>query len=326
MMKYTIIYLALPIILLIVSCSSSNPLVKPSSSQVSNEMVPVIKNEPGRNASLSYPISDDPLKLSFSYYASMHFLESELYIFRDVYGHFPRSIQEYLDSPIPIFWPRNPVNGEPYRPSSTLLSDPGKEWIGAFNYVFENDNKIKIRYVGYAKKESQQSGVETYKIIDKSLEPFADKRLFVMGGKVGFDDLAMGDRIIYAQAGHLNSILNANTSNYYQRYSEVPTNLNEVLPNDLLFISENFNSFTNALMNSDMQFKWGFDGYTSYTTLEKNGQFLIEHSIRYNLKSMDRFNMDVTSLNKTNPILDNQNLASIEIPNDYVITKVAIMQ
>lgn len=314
----------------IVSCTNSKPVVKSHNSGMEPANKILEKNKPERTVSLDFggslvfPLSEEPDKLSMLYVTSMLFLERGLYLYRNVYGHFPRSIADYLESGFPILWPRNPVTGEPYKLSSSPLEEARKDLIGTFNYDYENDDKVILRYVGYRIEESKDSGEEVYGINTISIKPLTGRLeggLYIMGGTESFDSLqASEDKQIYANAGHLNNMLNLLTNNYYENNGMVPNSFNQILPGYMFFIRENLDSFTKNIQRPGIAFEWGFDNSTSYTILDFDGKRFIDHCIVCNDNSGGRYNCDVESLDRSTPFLNKKILLSLQIPDDYLIS------
>ncbi len=320
----------------IVSCSNSKPVVKSDNSSMEPANQILENNTPERAASLDFggplvfPLSEDPDKLLKLYRKSMRFLERGIYLYRNIYGHFPRSIAEYLESGFPIFWPRNPITGEPYKLSNSPLEEARKDLIGTFNYDYENDDKVILRYVYFDREASKDSGEEVYGINTIPIEPLTGRLeggLYVMGGTESFDSLqASEDKQIYAIAGHLNNVINLHINNYYENNGIVPNSFNQIFPCYMFFIRENLDSFTKNIQRPDIVFEWGFDDSTTYTVLDFDGKRFIDHCIVCDDKSGGRYNCDVDTLDRSTPLLNKEILLSLKIPDDYLISVDEILE
>ncbi|MBU1022665.1 hypothetical protein KKB99_00165, partial [bacterium] len=137
------------------------------------------------------------------------------------------------------------------------------------------------------------------------------------------------EKRLLAMFGQLTDILFEQSGKFYVTNGVLPSSILDALGPKYYVIGENFDNFAKLVDTSDVQFKWGEDNESNYVYLKINGNEYIKHCIYHGggNKMTDMVSMlscEIDLLDTSKPILTQDNLKDLIIPEKYLISKESI--
>lgn len=318
-------------VFLLIGCSSSDPKpIQPDNitpvSNISDSIVSNPDNNLVRTAAMDIPYPPP----------DMYWLKHSLRLFWQTTGQFPENMKSFIDNGFPLIWPRESKQNIPFYLNMDKDYIPSEELFGSFQYNWISPDEVQYRYV-YIDFKTYRATEDVIWVVKTATIPFADKQMhnsqenlkelesiLVLGGKERVDLISDSDaRFLYSQCGLFCAFIETMTDIYHIQEGVIPSSFYDLLGSEQLIIKENFYNFAQLLESSNAEFKWGFDNKnkTSYIYLKINDEVLITRCINYTTDNLlDQMECEFDSLDISTPILTEKNIASIEIPEEYLIS------
>jgi hypothetical protein len=325
----------------IVGCSGSPRPVKPGlSPETSPADIPVAQPERKLTGDddkfnvMTFPVFNDPLEMeSWIYREVISSLHRPLELYKDVHGYYPDSIRTLVKSGFLLTWPRNLLAGGAVKcVVGRNLTANRADWA-SFKYELIGDNSFVTKVVSLDKKLYEETGNEVWTVREREnmfkLQENQRRRSSVsMGTKPVYEIQDANKRAVYAMCGVLTKFLDGRTHAHYYQTWELPNTFGDLFDNRLFIIKENFDSFAKMLKESGATFKWGVDHTKNcvYSILEIDGERLISYCVRFGpieespYTSGLQVDCGVDDLDMSSPILTDDNIADLVIPEEYLIS------
>lgn len=290
--------------------------------------------------SMDYPIRDSILTQKSIMNTQIIKIKKEIILYKQVYGHFPDSITTLVESGFLLHWPRNPLDGKPAKLIKNRSLNTDRSDFSSFTYEVLNDYQMSMRCTSIDRDHYKQTGEEIWRVISNDYDASAASEAHprqryvrnVMGGTKKIHEIEQEDiRLLIALCANFNRILFSNTTLYYSYVEQLPTTLEDILFNDHFIIKENFEKLKHVLKSANVDLKWGFDRAKSeiYFIFDIDGERFIKHRGRFGEKdgsfSIGAFHprkppYNMVGLDMSSPIISSENIESIEIPEEYLIS------
>lgn len=289
------------------------------------------KHTQERNASISdnwtFPIEENEKKLSSIQLSSYGIFRKASIGYFKTYDNIPDSFNTLVSNGHMLFWPRNLSTGTPVQ-----IIDNGSDVIvdeqnfGAVGYKRVSDTSAQFNYLYFGRNESDDQDMWRNLKYEFPSEGDLESSIFV-GVNTSINELIDEDeKKLLAMFGQLTDILFTNSGNFYVDNGVLPSSFIETLGPKYFVIDENFSSFTKLINKSHVQFMWGEDNESNYVYLNINGNEYIKHCVYHgggnNLSDMvSMFSCEFDLLDTSEPILTQDNLKDLIIPEKYLLSK-----
>ena len=340
------IYLTMIFLLILnVSCSSDIKPIKPGpTDKISRNEDPVAQTEHRKmysrdkfinhKKSMDYPIRDNIWIQKNIMNSQILNIKNEIILYRQVFGHFPDSVTTLVNSGFLLYWPRNPVDGTPAKIINNRDLNEDKTDFSSFTYEVLSDSQITIKRIlldgDHYKRTGEENWIKNSYYYNTSEAQTRDQ--YVMGGTRRIYEIEdENKRLLMALCSNFHRVLFGNSTLYYSYVEELPTSLEDILFNDRFIIKENFEKLKQTLQGANVDYKWGFDLAKSelYFQFDIDGKRFIQYRAEYGEKegSINEGGLYVrippytmADLDMSSPIISSENIGSIEIPEEYLIS------
>jgi len=294
-------HLTIPVVLiifafLVIGCSSSIKPIKPQGETGDKTAKDVSPLQTDRNSMesrpLKFPVSNDLYNMCyFQQRAYRLYLAKPIQLYRRVYGTYPDSMDAFVRSGFPLYWPRNSLTGAPVGVLVGRNFNPGKLDLGLIKWEKFSDDHAKLTYVDLDYKASRNNGQEIW--IERSIEfkwrkkwegkwnaeayeyelrsqkeglDSADNAWSIdtMGGTIPVNDVSSKEnRMIYGMCAQIADQVYSSSGEVMSPEKTIgfvlPTTFRDLHNESNLLILENFADFAKLLKSSGADFKAGID-------------------------------------------------------------------
>jgi len=334
----------------IAGCSSS---IKPIKASVpTNEPAPIAPSsqtstEKTEITSRSSQVDENLIDTSWDQERVIQLLNHDLRRYREANGSLPDSLNTLVNSGFLLWWPRNLFTGSPAKVIKERELEPNMEDLGLFKYNiisnpaydFSLNNVYNYNYhlelITINSSEYYETGNPVWKKVTKNypgykLEDNVTRVIGVPHGKKPTYEISdYNKRLLYALCGNFAFYIQYRVALYHRDNSMLPSSFSDLLNDKQYIIKENFIKFADLLKNSGATFKWGIDYSTgaSYVTLEIDGETYMSGCRMFGDKAHahvpdygEYFGCDVNNIDMSSPIITNENIANLIIPEQYLIS------
>lgn len=355
-MRFCVVLVLISMMLLFTGCpfKSGDFIVQPQgdSGDVANSPVNQV-TEAVRNP-LTEPENDvDYMLKSWKQSHLITFLGRDFILYREATGSLPLNAEELITSGFTIWWPVDLFNSEPVRISDNGEQDEQLD-LGSFRYDVKSNppynytlkDIFNFEFEIVTKKMNNKTRRETEGLWSERERCFpphlSNSRNFLDLEKIKrFKSITWGTkgvyevedshlRLLYAKCGAMTSILMQMTTKFFDMYNYLPGSFDELLGSGQFFIiNENFNKLINEIQSSNVDFIFGYDDaqLIEYIVLKINGETYIEGCKQFDnsgsghsLPGACNLLMNMSDINISTVILSNDNLDSLVISEEYLLT------
>jgi len=306
-----------------------------------------------RNPLTEPEIDDDYLLKSWKQSNLITLLGRNFVLYREATGSLPLNAEELITSGFTIWWPVDLYNSEPVR-----ISDNGEQLeqldLGSFRYdvksnppynytlkdIFNFEFEIVTRRMNNKTKRKTE-GLWTER--GRRFPPdFSNSRNFpdpekmkryssIANGKKGVYEVEDSHlRLLYAKCGAMTSILMQMTTKFFDMNNYLPGSFDELLGSgQFMIIKENFNKLSDEIQSSNVDFIFGYDDaqLIEYIVLKINGETYIQGCKQFDnsgsghsLPGACNLSMNMSDINISTVILNNDNMGSLVISEEYLLS------
>jgi hypothetical protein len=309
--------------------------------------------ETARNPLTEPEIDDDYMLKSWKQSFLIGLLGRNFVLYREATGRLPLNAEELITSGFTIWWPVDLFNSEPVR-----ISDNGEQHeqldLGSFRYdvksnppynytlkdIFNFEFEI-VTIMMNNKTKRKTEGLWTETGV-RSPPNFSNSRNFpdpekmkryssIANGKKGVYEVEDSHlRLLYAKCGAMTSILLQMTTQFFDKNNYLPGSFDELLSGEqFVIIKENFEKLIEEIQSSNVDFVFGYDNdqLIEYVVLKINGETYIEGCKQFDYSGSDPVKefgcthlMNMSEINISTVILSNDNLDSLVISEEYLLT------
>lgn len=336
----SLVIMLITFLALLTSCSGHPKQIKQDIAPLpSQSEIPVVSTERELKTGddkfnvMTFPLFTNPAKMESWIHDQVINLHRPIELFKEVHGYYPDSMSSFVQSGLPLTWPRNLIDGTPIKCiTGRNLTPDASDWA-AFKYQLIGSDSFMTQIVSLDKNFYEQTGNESWLVrdVENSLKLKENQRrrsVVTMGTRSVAEVPDDNNKRIFAMCGILLSFLNGRTHAHYYATGELPNSFDDLLDNRLLIIRENFFNFAQALKNSDAIFKWGVDHNKNcvYSILDIDGERYISYCVRFGTVEESpqtsglKADCSVYDLDMSSPIVSNENITNLVIPNEYLIS------
>ncbi|MCD6217420.1 hypothetical protein J7L05_06130 [bacterium] len=275
----------------------------------------------------SFPIEENDKSLSAIQLSSYDIFRKASIGYFKTYDNMPDSFNTLVSSGHILFWPRNLSTGNPVQildnSNDVIVNEQN---FGEVGYKRLSGSSAQFNYLYFGQDESDDQDMwRNLKYVFPS-ESDLESSIFIGVNTSITKILDEDEKKLLAMFGQLTDILFTNSGNFYVDNGVLPSSFIETLGPQYFVIGENFDSFAKLVDKSNVQFKWGKDDESNYVYLNINGNEYIKHCIYHgggnNLSDMvSMFSCEFDLLDTSKPILTQENLKDLIIPEKYLISK-----
>ncbi|MBU1023558.1 hypothetical protein KKB99_04630 [bacterium] len=354
-MRFNLVLILISMMLLFTGCpfQSGDIKVQPQrdSGAVTNSPVNQVM-ETVQNPLSEPEIDNDYILKSMKQSFLITLLGRDLVLYREATGSLPLNAEELITSGFTIWWPVDLFNSEPVRISDKRekheLVDLGSFRYDVkrnppynytlkdiFNFEFEivtrkMNNKTKRETEGLWTERGIRFPADLTQVRNYPGPEKLERFISIAWGKKGIYEVEDSHvRLLYAKCGAMVSILMQMTTKFFDKNNYLPGSFNELLSGEQFIIKENFEKLSEEIQSSNVDFIYGYDNdqLIEYAVLKINGETYIEGCKQFDnsgsgqsLGSGCTHLMNMSDINISSVILNNDNMDSLVISEEYLLT------